>query len=118
MKTIWGRSVAVARADVDPSALAALGEGHVAYVRAMRSEEVKRLFPEAPDHDAPSSQRRQDGTGRESPEAAGRYDEDDMGTVSRFLLADGMEVLGADLSNGLLSIDLARPEPERIVRGR
>jgi HSP20 family molecular chaperone IbpA len=33
-----------------------------------------------------------------------------------FLLAEGMEVLGADLSNGLLSIDLARPEPERIVR--
>jgi HSP20 family molecular chaperone IbpA len=33
-----------------------------------------------------------------------------------FLLADSMEVLGADLSNGLLSIDLARPEPERIVR--
>jgi len=27
-----------------------------------------------------------------------------------------MEVLGADLSNGLLSIDLARPEPERVVR--
>jgi HSP20 family molecular chaperone IbpA len=33
-----------------------------------------------------------------------------------FLLADGMEVTGADLSNGLLSIDLARPEPERVVR--
>jgi HSP20 family molecular chaperone IbpA len=33
-----------------------------------------------------------------------------------FLLAEGMEVLGADLSNGLLSVDLARPEPERIVR--
>lgn len=33
-----------------------------------------------------------------------------------FLLADGMEVVGADLSNGLLSIDLTRPEPERIVR--
>ncbi|SFK65402.1 Hsp20 family protein [Methylorubrum salsuginis] len=33
-----------------------------------------------------------------------------------FLLADGMEVLGADLSNGLLSIDLVRPEPERVVR--
>ena len=33
-----------------------------------------------------------------------------------FLLADGMEVLGADLSNGLLSIDLPRPEPERIIR--
>jgi len=33
-----------------------------------------------------------------------------------FLLADGMEVLGADLSSGLLSVDLARPEPARIVR--
>lgn len=33
-----------------------------------------------------------------------------------FLLADGMEVMGADLSNGLLSIDLTRPELERIVR--
>ncbi|MDC7787218.1 Hsp20 family protein [Rhodoplanes sp. TEM] len=33
-----------------------------------------------------------------------------------FLLADGMEVLGADLRNGLLSIDLARPEPARVVR--
>jgi HSP20 family molecular chaperone IbpA len=33
-----------------------------------------------------------------------------------FVLADGMEVMGADLKNGLLSIDLARPEPERIVR--
>jgi HSP20 family molecular chaperone IbpA len=33
-----------------------------------------------------------------------------------FVLADGMEVLGADLKNGLLSIDLVRPEPERVVR--
>ncbi|MCA3563747.1 MAG: Hsp20 family protein [Methylocystis sp.] len=33
-----------------------------------------------------------------------------------FLLAEGMEVLGADLSSGLLSIDLVRPEPERIIR--
>jgi HSP20 family molecular chaperone IbpA len=33
-----------------------------------------------------------------------------------FVLADGMEVLNADLKNGLLSIDLARPEPERIVK--
>jgi HSP20 family molecular chaperone IbpA len=33
-----------------------------------------------------------------------------------FVLADGMDVLNADLKNGLLSIDLARPEPERIVR--
>jgi HSP20 family molecular chaperone IbpA len=29
-----------------------------------------------------------------------------------FLLAEGMRVLGADLSNGLLSVDLVRPEPE------
>lgn len=33
-----------------------------------------------------------------------------------FVLADGMRVLGADLRNGLLSVDLVRPEPERIVR--
>ena len=33
-----------------------------------------------------------------------------------FLLADGLEVCGADLANGLLSIDLVRPEAERIVR--
>ena len=33
-----------------------------------------------------------------------------------FVLADGMEVLGADLNNGLLAIDLARPEPERVVK--
>ena len=33
-----------------------------------------------------------------------------------FLLAEGMEVAGAQLAHGLLSIDLARPEPERIVR--
>lgn len=33
-----------------------------------------------------------------------------------FLLADGMEILGADLANGLLSIDLARPEPLRAAR--
>jgi HSP20 family molecular chaperone IbpA len=33
-----------------------------------------------------------------------------------FVLADGIDVLGADLKNGLLSIDLARPEPERVVR--
>ncbi len=33
-----------------------------------------------------------------------------------FVLADGMEVLRADLKNGLLSIDLARPEPARVAR--
>jgi HSP20 family molecular chaperone IbpA len=33
-----------------------------------------------------------------------------------FVLADGMEVLTADLKNGLLSIDLVRPEPHRTVK--
>lgn len=33
-----------------------------------------------------------------------------------FVLADGMRVLSADLKNGLLSIDLERPQPERLVR--
>jgi HSP20 family molecular chaperone IbpA len=33
-----------------------------------------------------------------------------------FVLADGVEVKSADLSDGLLRIDLARREPERLVR--
>lgn len=33
-----------------------------------------------------------------------------------FVLADGMRVLGADLKNGLLSIVLDRPEPEKMIR--
>lgn len=33
-----------------------------------------------------------------------------------FLLADGMRVTGAELENGLLSVDLDRPKPERLVR--
>jgi HSP20 family molecular chaperone IbpA len=33
-----------------------------------------------------------------------------------FVLADGMRVLGAQLSNGLLAIDLDRPQPEKLVR--
>ena len=33
-----------------------------------------------------------------------------------FVLADGMRVVSADLQNGLLSIDLDRPEAERLVR--
>ncbi len=33
-----------------------------------------------------------------------------------FVLADGMQVSGACLRNGLLSIDLIRPQPERMVR--
>ena len=33
-----------------------------------------------------------------------------------FVLADGIEVKSADLAHGLLAIDLARHEPERLVR--
>src|ERR1700733_13321958 len=33
-----------------------------------------------------------------------------------FVLAEGMLVLGADLKNGLLSIDLVRPQADRIVK--
>jgi HSP20 family molecular chaperone IbpA len=33
-----------------------------------------------------------------------------------FVLADGMRVVGAELRNGLLSVDLDRPEPQRLVR--
>ncbi|MGH6924778.1 MAG: Hsp20 family protein [Propylenella sp.] len=34
----------------------------------------------------------------------------------KFVLADGMEVAGAELKDGLLSIDLVRLEPERKVK--
>jgi HSP20 family molecular chaperone IbpA len=33
-----------------------------------------------------------------------------------FVLADGMRVVTAELRNGLLAIDVDRPEPERLVR--
>lgn len=33
-----------------------------------------------------------------------------------FVLAEGMEVLKAELRNGLLSVDLIRPEPVRMVK--
>jgi HSP20 family molecular chaperone IbpA len=33
-----------------------------------------------------------------------------------FMLADGMKVTGAVLKNGLLSVDLIRPEAEKMVR--
>jgi len=33
-----------------------------------------------------------------------------------FMLADGMQVLGAGLKNGLLAVDLIRPEPARMVK--
>ena len=33
---------------VSPEALATLGEGHIAYVKQVRSEDVPGLFPQAP----------------------------------------------------------------------
>lgn len=33
-----------------------------------------------------------------------------------FVLAEGMRVIGAELTNGLLSVDLDRPQPEKLVR--
>jgi HSP20 family molecular chaperone IbpA len=36
--------------------------------------------------------------------------------IRTFVLADGIEVQSADLNDGLLTIDLARREPERLVR--
>ena len=36
-------------AEFQPADLAALGEGHLAYVRPISSDEVKRFFPQAPD---------------------------------------------------------------------
>lgn len=33
-----------------------------------------------------------------------------------FVLAEGMQVQGAVLKNGLLSVDIMRPEPERLIR--
>lgn len=33
-----------------------------------------------------------------------------------FVLADGIEIIGADLENGLLSVDLVRPAVETLVR--
>jgi HSP20 family molecular chaperone IbpA len=33
-----------------------------------------------------------------------------------FILADGIEVVGAELDNGLLHLDLRRPRPETMVR--
>jgi len=42
-------SVDLDPAEFQPADLAALGEGHIAYVRPIRSDEVKRFFPQAPD---------------------------------------------------------------------
>ena len=34
--------------DVSPETLATLGEGHIAYVKQIRSEDVPGIFPQAP----------------------------------------------------------------------
>ena len=34
----------------------------------------------------------------------------------KFILADGIEIIGAELENGLLSIDLTRPEPRPVAK--
>lgn len=59
-------------------------------------------------------------TGRNAEDQAGRVFLH-RGIAARqfqrtFVLAEGMNVLGAELKNGLLSIDLARPEPTRQAR--
>jgi len=36
--------------------------------------------------------------------------------IRSFVLADGMEVMAAALEHGLLHIDVARPEPERLIK--
>jgi hypothetical protein len=37
------------RVSLDPVELAALGEGQVAYVKPLRPDDVRRLFPQAPE---------------------------------------------------------------------
>ena len=41
-------AAALDTAEFDAADLAALCEGHIAYVRSIRSDEVMRLFPQAP----------------------------------------------------------------------
>ncbi len=57
--------------------------------------------------------------GRQREEAAKTYLH--RGIAARqfqktFVLAEGIEVLGANLADGLLAIDLARPLAERVIR--
>ena len=37
------------KADISPEALAQLGDGRIAYVKTIRSEDVPALFPQAPE---------------------------------------------------------------------
>lgn len=34
---------------IDPSSFATLGEGQIAYVKPMNSDEIRRLYPQAPE---------------------------------------------------------------------
>lgn len=57
--------------------------------------------------------------GKQKEELAGEYLH--RGIAARqfqktFVLAEGIEVKGADLADGLLSIDLVRPESERVAQ--
>lgn len=59
--------------------------------------------------------------GSQSPDADRDRDFLHRGIAARqfqraFVLAEGIEILSAALADGLLAIDLARPEPERTVR--
>jgi hypothetical protein len=47
-KTTQTDTAVDAAVTMTPQALAHLGEGHVAYVRPIRSDEINRLFPQAP----------------------------------------------------------------------
>ena len=47
--TSENQAIATIAGQLDPQAFAALGEGQVAYVRPIQSDEVKRLFPQAPE---------------------------------------------------------------------
>ena len=47
--TSQNQAIATIAGQLDPQAFAALGEGQVAYVRPIQSDEVKRLFPQAPE---------------------------------------------------------------------
>ena len=44
-----GRTVSGSVTEVTQKELAQIGEGHIAYLKLMRSEDIRRIFPEAPD---------------------------------------------------------------------
>jgi hypothetical protein len=42
-------NLVAARPDISPEALAHLGDGQIAYIKAIRSEDVPTMFPQAPE---------------------------------------------------------------------